>query len=52
MGVKEYWIIDPKLETITIHDFISSASEGYGHGEIAQSFLYPEIKIRLDDLFA
>ena len=52
MGVKEYWIIDPKTRTITVHDFIGGTAEGYCAGETIQSQARPEIVIAVDDIFA
>lgn len=52
MGVKEYWIVDPKSKTITIHDFINNTAEIYLINDIAKSLAQPEIQIALTDIFA
>lgn len=52
MGVKEYWILDPKVKTITVHDFVNEFTEVYTIGEIAESKAHPEIKIAVADIFA
>ena len=44
MGVKEYWIIDPKAKTITVHDFVNEHAETYIIGETARSFIRPELE--------
>lgn len=52
MGVKEYWIVDPKIKSVTVHDFINETSESYGLGETIHSQTRPEIIIAVDDIFA
>ena len=52
MGVKEYWIVDPKSKTITIHDFINNTAEIYLINDIAKSLAQPEIQIALAEIFA
>ena len=52
MGVKEYWILDPKLKNITVHDFIHNRSDAYGLGEIAHSLARPEIALVVSEIFA
>lgn len=51
MGVKEYWIIDPKAKTITIHDFVNKNSEVYIISETAKSFIRPELEISVAGIF-
>lgn len=52
MGVKEYWIADPKSKTITVHDFIFETSETYIAGETIQSQTYVEIVITVNSIFS
>lgn len=52
MGVKEYWIVDPKVNTITIHNFILDTAETYGIDEVIQSGIRPEIIMKAADIFA
>ncbi len=52
MGVKEYWIIDPKVKIIIVHDFINQTAESYGLGDTIQSKARPEISITVADIFA
>ena len=51
MGIKEYWIIDPKMKSITVHDFVNVTAETYGIGEIVQSLARPEITMTVADIF-
>lgn len=52
MGVKEYWVVDPKLKSITVYDFINSTAEVYTAGDTAQSIAHPEIQLAIADIFA
>lgn len=52
MGIKEYWIIDLKMKTVTVHDFMHQTAETYGVDEIIQSLAQPDIKIAVADIFA
>lgn len=52
MGVKEYWIIDLKIKTVTVHDFVHQTAETYGIDESIQSLAQPDIKIAVADIFA
>ena len=51
MGVKEYWIIDPKVKVVIVHDFVNNTAETYGINDIAHSMAHPEIIIPLVELF-
>lgn len=52
LGIKEYWIIDPKVKTVTVHDFIRQTSETYGLGEIIFSPTIPELSVTVAAIFA
>lgn len=52
MGVKEYWIVDPKMKSITVHDFVNATAETYGIGETIQSLAHTEIIVSVADIFA
>ena len=49
--VKEYWIIDPKVKTVTVHDYVNNTAETYGIHDNIQSIARPEIMIAVLDLF-
>ena len=51
MGVKEYWIIDPKVKTITVHDFVNDTAETYGIHDTVKSLARPEIRVAVETLF-
>lgn len=51
LGISEYWIIDPKTKTITIHYFFSQTAETFGLGDTAISLIRPEIQIPLITIF-
>lgn len=52
MGIKEYWIVDPKMKSITVHDFVNATAETYGIGETIQSLAHTEIIVSVADIFA
>lgn len=52
MGVKEYWIIDPKTKTVIVHDFVFETAEIYAAHETIHSCNLPEIVIAAADIFA
>lgn len=52
MGIKEYWIVDPKSKTIIVHDFVFETAEIYTVEETIHSCNLPEIIIKVADIFA
>ncbi len=50
-GMKEYWIVDPKAKTITVHDFVNQHAEIYLLGETAKSFIRPELEFAVAGIF-
>lgn len=51
MGIKEYWIIDPKVYTVTVHDFVNHTAESYGLDETIYSMAQPKIVIPVSKIF-
>ena len=51
MGVKEYWIVDPKTKSITVHDFVNQHAETYIIGETTRSFIRPELEFAVAGIF-
>ena len=49
--VKEYWIIDQKVKTVTVHDYVNNTAETYGLYDTIQSMARPEIVIAVEVLF-
>lgn len=52
MGIKEYWIIDPKAKIVTVHDFVNQTTEVYTIEETIHSTAIPEVIIAAVDIFA
>lgn len=50
-GVKEYWIVDPKSQNITIHHFELSEADIYIRGEVLTTPLFKGLELALDDVF-
>ena len=51
MGVKEYWIIDPKVKTVTVHDFANNTAETYGIDDTIDSMAQPDLHIPVAKIF-
>lgn len=51
-GVKEYWIVDPKSQTITVHRFEISEADIYIRGEALTTPLFEGLELAMDDIFA
>ena len=51
-SIKEYWIADPKVKTVTVHDYVNQTAETYTITETVQSKARPEITIAVADIFA
>lgn len=51
MGIKEYWIIDPKTKSVTVHDFVNNTAEIYDINDTISSAIIKEINIPVKVLF-
>ena len=54
-GVKEYWLVDPIAETISIHRLrggVLTATHTFGRGQTLRSPLFAGLELRLDYVFS
>jgi Uma2 family endonuclease len=52
-GIPEYWIVDPKAESLTLHRLQEASSPRvFGKGEALSSPLLPEFAPKVEELFA
>ena len=51
-GVKEYWIVDPKTQSITMHDYAHQTTEIFTTSDTISSQVLPQIAIAVADIFA
>lgn len=51
-GVDEYWIIDPKSQTVTVHHFKNSNVDIFIRGEVLTSPRFEGLSVLLNDIFA
>lgn len=50
-GVQEYWIVDPKSESITVHHFEASETDIFIKGENLTTPLFEGLSVSMDNLF-
>lgn len=50
-GVKEYWIANPKTETITVYDFENKTNKDYCKNENLVSSVFNDLVISISDIF-
>jgi len=53
-GIEEYWIIDPKTESVMVYSYKDGELDGdtlYTSGQNAESFHFPGLSVPLDKLF-
>ncbi|MBS4210488.1 Uma2 family endonuclease [Bacillus sp. FJAT-50079] len=53
-GVNEYWIVNPDNHEVTIYQFEENNIHHYStfkKGEIAQSFIFKELRAEIDRIF-
>lgn len=51
IGVREYWIVNPKKEMITIYNFENKTNIEYSKSEILKSIVFNDLEIDLSDIF-
>lgn len=51
LGVKEYWIIDPRNEMVTIYNFEIKSNVNFSKSEIIISNVFDSLKINASDIF-
>ena len=56
-GVREYWIIDPEVDTVTVFRNVAGAFGRAGElraaaGEVLRTPLLPDLSIPLSEIFA
>ena len=51
IGIKEYWIIDPKTKTVTVHDFVNNTAEIYDINDTVSSAIISQINIPVKIIF-
>ena len=44
-GVREYWIVDPERETVTVYDFVENKVGSYTFGDKVRVNLFPGLEI-------
>lgn len=50
-GVKEYWIVDPNGDLITVHSFVNNTIKTYKKGDKLVSDVFDDMEIELDSVF-
>ncbi len=51
LGVKEYWIVDPERETVTIFNFEAKTNTDFSKNDTLVSAVFNELEIDLYDIF-
>ena len=51
MGIKEYWIIDPKTKSVIVHDFLNNTAEIYDINDTVSSAIISQINIPVKIIF-
>ena len=51
LGIKEYWIVDPDRETVTIYNFKAKTNTYFSKNDKLVSAVFNELNINLNDIF-
>ncbi len=54
-GIREYWLVDPELETVTVHVLAGSSFERRargGKGDLVRSEIVAGFEINVDELLS
>ena len=51
LGVKEYWIANPKTEVITVYDFENKTNKDYTINDYLVSSVFSDIDINVSEIF-
>jgi len=50
-GVKEYWIANPKIETITVYNFVNKSNIDFTKCENLVSSVFDDLDIDMSNIF-
>ncbi len=50
-GVKEYWLVDPKSQTVIVNDYVNKTMITYEKNESLKSNVFSDLEINLNDIF-
>lgn len=51
LGAKEYWIVAPERETVTIYNFKAKTNTDFSKRDILLSAVFNELEVDLNDIF-
>ena len=51
IGISEYWIVDLKQKSVTVHDYVNHTAETYLLGDTIRSQAVPELVLSVTEIF-
>lgn len=51
LGVKEYWIVDPKNKIVTVYNFEKKINDDFSNDEIIKSYEFNDLEIKVKEVF-